>query len=262
MTGPGLAALQRQIQQAILQPAETPSLPWIASPDSRQRLAIYCNAYRLRLIDALAVDYPMLSSWLGEQSFSRLSWDYFRAFPSHYRSIRWVGRDLPRFLQAAPDYQARPQLAEMAQFEWTLGLAFDAGDGEPLATEDLTRIDPQSWPGLRLSLHPSVHRLRLWFPVPKVWKALQEGGPLPQCRPREEPTDWLIWRYDLRIFFRSLTAAEAEALTGVQQGENFATICERLSHHTDPVNAAERAAWLLQQWLNEGLIVKAETGDP
>ncbi|GAB6067201.1 DNA-binding domain-containing protein [Methylothermus subterraneus] len=246
-----LAQWQRRLQAAIVEENGAVS-------EFKEGLAVYRNAYRLRLIEALAADYPKLSRWLGEERFARLALDYVAAYPSRERSLRWVGRRLPEFLQGASPWQARPELAEMALFEWALGLAFDCADAEPLAPLHLAQIPIERWPALRLKLHPSVQVVALAYPVPQVWKALAAAEPPPACLKRPSPIPWLVWRQGFKVFFRSLAGPEHHALQKVLAGGAFAEVCEELAGWDLKPDVARYAVSLLWRWLEEGLVVAAE----
>ena len=232
---------QHQLQRLILEgrPADWPGL------------AVYQNAYRLRLTDALAVDYPLLRRWLGEDDFTRLAQDYLAAWPSRSFSIRWIGRDLPVFLQR----RGEAGRAEFAAFEWALEVAFDCADAEPLAAEVLAAVPPQDWPQLRFRFHPSVQLLWQHHAVLPLWRALQDGRPPPPCLPTETPVPVLVWRRGLRQFFRSLSPEEAGALGHLHGGGNFADACQWLATQTPIADAARQMAEWLHRWLAEGLIV-------
>lgn len=53
-----------------------------------QRLRIYHDAYRLRLLEALSVAYPNLLKRLGEVQFGRLARGYIEDRPSRYPTVR------------------------------------------------------------------------------------------------------------------------------------------------------------------------------
>src|SRR5271156_6213949 len=92
---------------------DAPPLP------AANRLAIYRNAYQVRLIDALNDTYPILHALLGDDMFVALGEAYVAAPPSVHRSIRWYGRELEDFLARTAPYEEQPILAEVALLEWT-----------------------------------------------------------------------------------------------------------------------------------------------
>ncbi len=135
------------------------------------RLAIYRNAYQVRLIDALNDTYPVLHGLLGDEMWVDLGEAYVAAYPSLFRSIRWYGGELADFLAQNAPYSDEPILSEVASLEWTLAEVFDARDAEALPRSALSAIEPQHGPALRFEFHPSLRRLSF------------AGIPLPSGRP-------------------------------------------------------------------------------
>ena len=228
--------------------------------DPEQRLGIYSNAYRARLIDALSDAYPSLHTLLGDEGFRKLGMAYIDAWPSHHFSIRWFGDRLSAYLAGSADYADVPVLAEMAAFEWALRGAFDAADTPTISRDDLQRIAPEDWAGLSFRLHPSVRRLDLSWSVPQLWKAIDQDGPPIKPEKNDYPIGWAIWRRDLQTFFRSLEVDEAWALDAVGEGHSFGDICAGLTEWVDEFNAPRRAAEFLGRWVDEALISEARSG--
>jgi hypothetical protein len=252
-----LRELQRELQRHLLGEdshivaaiVDTPPLPADA------RLAIYRNAYRVRLIDALDEAYSSLHKLLGDETFLGLGEMFIAAHPSVHRSIRWYGREIADFLSETPPFSAQPILAELAQFEWTLTEVFDAPDAAALDRTALTTIEPEAWGELRFSFHPSLRRVDLaWNAVP-VWRAVSADAepPLPELAP--QPVPWLLWRQNLQNYFRSLDATEEAALKAATSGDTFAEICAAVSQWLPPEETPLRAATLVGLWADSGIIV-------
>src|SRR3990167_541674 len=138
------------------------------------RLSIYENAYRLRLMDALAANYPVLYKCLGDDQFNQLAESYLKCHPSTYRSIRWFGDKLAFFLHKTAPYHCHSYLSELAQFEWTMTLVFDASDDPTLQIEDVVVIQPEKWPCMWFRPHASLHRLHLDWNVVQIWQAIMQ----------------------------------------------------------------------------------------
>jgi len=219
------------------------------------RLGIYGGAYRSRLADALAANYPALAKLLGESDFATLAMDYVRAHDSPFFSIRYYGDQLPAFLAAHEDYTAAPVLAELARWEWTMTCVFDAAEAAPLAHAQLARVPAAQWAQLRFSWHPSVHRLELAWNVPQLWQALSDDAQRPPVT--LQASSWLLWRHELLTFFRSLPPAEAAVLDAARSGWPFAELCELLCDEVGEAQAPAQAAELLRGWIAAGLIVGA-----
>jgi hypothetical protein len=222
------------------------------------RLEIYAEAYRLRLLGALENDFPALKALLGNEAFSKLGRTYIEAHPSHHFSLRYFGRHLKRFLTHTSPYRQAPWLAEMAAFEWALGEVFDAADSRTLTLDEIATIPPMKWAQMRLHFHPSVHRLDLHWNVPLLWKAIdQHESPGPPVE-SHIPLPWVLWRQDLKNYFRSLKEDEAWALDAAQAGKTFGTICEGLCIWHEEAKVPQQAAILLQRWVTDGLLSRID----
>jgi hypothetical protein len=251
-----LATLQERLQAHVLggEHAIDAHVVGTSAEDVAARLAIYSDAYRTRLTEALANNYPALVKLLGARDFAALAARYIAAHVSRTPSIRYYGDALSEFLATAADYQDVPLLAELAAWEWAMTEVFDAADGSPVGAEALACMAPEAWAELRFDFHPSVRRLELRWNVPPLWKALTADEPRPQHELAAEPQRWLQWRDGLQVRFRSLDADEAAALAVVMDGGSFGELCLRLSELVDDAQAPAQAALYLRSWLDAGLV--------
>ena len=250
-----LAELQREFQGYVLHgdPHVVEQIAGDERVDPQRRLRIYADAYRLRLVDVLATDYEALRALLGDQEFRAASAGYVMATPSEHRNVRWYGAGLPQFLRTTQPWAQSTATHEVALFEWTLTLAFDAADDPVVRFEDLAQLPAEQWPTLGFVLHSSVHVIQLRTNAPAVRKASDVKEPLPEVV-EDEPRSWLIWRKDLTACFRSLGEHEAWALSAVRAGADFTALCEGLCEWFPPEDAASQAAALLRQWVDDELI--------
>ncbi|HQR52072.1 MAG TPA: DNA-binding domain-containing protein [Burkholderiales bacterium] len=230
-----------------------------AGGERGSRFAIYRDGYRLRLAESLATDYPATRAVLGAERFAALAQAFVAAHPSRHFNLRWYGREFADFLRANREAQSN-HIADLAAFEWAVAGAFDAADAPPLTVDDVAAVPPESWPYLVLAFHPSCRRLQVGKHVPSLWQAATAGDTV-SC-PADDPTDapWILWRRELAVFYRQLAADEADALDGAAQGANFAGICVRLSAHVPEAQTPARAAALLRQWVEDGLVVGFDDG--
>ena len=95
-----LRELQQDMQRHLLGEASSVSAAIVDAPPlpAANRLAIYRNAYQVRLIDALHDTYPILHGLLGDEAWLALGEAYVAEHPSVFRSIRWYGGKLADFL--------------------------------------------------------------------------------------------------------------------------------------------------------------------
>jgi hypothetical protein len=252
-----LRELQRLLQRNLLGEDSAICAAIVDAPPlpAASRLAIYRNMYRVRLIDALGDTYSALHKLLGDETFQALGELFIDAHPSVHRSIRWYGGELADFLTECPPFAEQRILSEVARFEWTLAEVFDAPDAAALERAALSAIDPDVWSELKFRLHPSLRRLPLaWNTVP-VWQAVSgdEEPPLPELAP--QPVQWLLWRQNLKNYFRSVDAIEDTALEAALRGEAFAEICAAMTRWLPEEEIPLRAATLVGTWADSGIIV-------
>lgn len=251
-----LLRLQGAFQRHLLRPAGTTLRAVLSTgrAGAARRLAVYAEACRARLTGVLRSDFPALQGVLGQDAFDLMARDYILAHPSQSANLRWYGQHLAGFLARASRWRRRPVLAELARFEWALGLAFDAADAPLIAADDMRRIPPAAWPDMRLQLHPSVQLLGLRSNAPKLWRAVDAGETAPRPRGRNRTRTWLVWRKGFEPFYRVLPPAEAWALAAAARGADFASLVQGLCRFVGSKRAALAGAQFLRNWLEEGLV--------
>jgi len=252
-----LRELQQDMQRHLLGEQSTVTAAIVDAPPLKpeDRLAIYRNAYQVRLIDALHDTYPILHGLLGDEAWLALGEAYVAAHPSVFRSIRWYGRDLSVFMTHCSPYEDAPILSEVALLEWTLTEVFDARDAPVLQRAALAAVDPAAWGGLQFAFHPSLRRLELSWNTAAVWKAMSRDETPPGPELGAAAVTWLLWRQNLQNYFRSMTGVEAAALDAALRGRNFGEMCEALSNWLPQEEIPAAAAGLLGTWADSGIIV-------
>ena len=222
-----------------------------------KRLSIYADAYRLRIIEALASAYPKLKMLLGDDFFDQAARSYIDKFPSTYCNMRWVGGEMSAHLQQV--LPQHPVAAEMAQFEWTLGLAFDAADAPAKTLQDLANIALENWPDLIFGLHPSVKILDLQWNIVAIWNALNLQNTPPQ--PAKTMLPCLVWRQDLNAHFQTISKQEYSLIQCMALQATFGGLCEAVENARTGDNGAamQHVATYMAAWLNAGLISNIQT---
>lgn len=225
-----------------------------------ERLAVYADAYRLRLLEVLAEDFPGLHGMIGDQSFETLGIAYIDANPSDHPSVRWFGRRLAGFLRSTAPYREQPLLAEMADFEWAQGEVLDAADSPVLDMDALGGLAPGDWPGMHIGFQNALRRLDLDWNVPALWQAVHDETDAPPApRRMEAAVPWLLWRRGLEVHWRSLDDDERWAIDTVRGGCSFGELCEGLLARTGDAQVPLRAAGYLKRWVTDELAARIES---
>jgi hypothetical protein len=252
-----LRELQQDMQRHLLGESSAVTAAIVDAPPlpAADRLAIYRNAYQVRLIDALHDTYPVLHGLLGDEAWVALGEVYVAAHPSVFRSIRWYGGELADFLARCQPFADEPILAEVALLEWTLAEVFDAPDAEVLQRAALAAVDPSAWGALTFQFHPSLRRLEFSWNTAAVWKAMSRDETPPRPESAAAPAPWLLWRQNLQNYFRSMSGAESAALDSALRGRSFGEICEDLSALLPDDEIPAAAAGLLGTWADSGILI-------
>ncbi|SHH43842.1 DNA-binding domain-containing protein [Massilia sp. CF038] len=255
-----LPQLQAAFQDYVLGEGDaTPMLPAVRQQGALSpaaRLAIYHNAYRARMREALGEAFERTWTYIGDDLFNQMAGAYLLAHPSSFHNLRWYGDAFPAFLRE--QLAEHPFVAELAQFEWTLGLAFDAPDAAPASMDALRLLAPQDWAAQTFVLHPAVQLLTMQHNSVALWQGLGDACGPPEPAALASPQTWLVWRHNLQPHFRSLAVDEAAALMALRAGASFGAICADAQSD----DAATLVATWLRDWLGTGMLRATVVANP
>jgi hypothetical protein len=167
---------------------------------AEQRLALYRRSHRLRLIEAMRVQYPGLRHMLGEELFDAFALDYLEARPSRSYTLQRLGEGFADHLAATrPDADAAPadwpaMMIDLARLERTFGEVYDGPgtEGEPPPA-----IPAEPHPGLTVEPAPCLRLVRSSFPAAPYLSAVRRGEDPPLPAPAESfvavsRRDWVV----------------------------------------------------------------------
>ncbi|BDU18802.1 DNA-binding domain-containing protein [Dyella sp. GSA-30] len=251
--------LLRDIQQQVLHAMlaeQAPPLEILRGDeraDAATRFAVYHHAYRARLLEALAIEYPGLALMAGRR-FERLGAGYLEAHPSGHYNIRWHGAGLAAFLDYGRPWRDKPAFADMARLDWAISTVFDAADEPVMDPQALAQLAPEDW--ARLLLHPQ-YRLQILstsYNVAAFRKAADLGEPKPKLVHYSTAQSVLIWRQEWTVRYRTLEDDELIVLEAAIGGATFSELCDRLGRFHDESAAPARMVAILQGWLASHLL--------
>jgi hypothetical protein len=222
------------------------------------RLAIYRNAYRVRLKETLETDHEILGFILGDELFDEMAAGYIEAYPSRNKSLRDYANQLPKFLAETEPFSEHPIIGELATFERLLLSAFDAGEGQRLDQEQLAVLPAEDWPNMQLKFHPSMQLFHTQWNSVDSWQAIKAGR-APDAAALA-PGTWLLWRNRERLTeFASLSSEEHQILEAALSGVIFADLCEVLLEGHPEETAGQVAVEYLVSWMQRGVILAVST---
>jgi hypothetical protein len=241
-------------------PARTMDPVLLAVVDERgglgaaQRLDIYADMYRTRLIDVLREDFPRVAAVVGDEGFRALADRYLARHRSTHPSVRYVGRWFTDFVAreaALPRF-----VADLARLEWARVEVFDAPDTEPLRRADLASLPASQWPTLRLRPIHACLVIECAWPAHEIWATVGDGASGRATTDRSEPTTIRVWREGWSVSHAAMGDLERRVFPLLQRGEPFARLCAAAERGLEPEAAAREVGSLLMRWLEDGLLVR------
>jgi hypothetical protein len=268
-----LAHLQRWLQHVITHPAspsdaERAAAPIgameverVVRPSSRmsalERVGVYQDAYRARLLECLADDYPALRALLGRERFAALCRRYVVEHPPCVPSLNSYGEALPEFcvsaavidLCAATPAYAPALLRDLARIEWASVELIHAPSAAPLSADEIIAQQADFGEATLVPV-PSMRLLRLGHRMHASYMALRAG--LSADPPAPSVGFELLRRTDWQVTHTEIEVAEGELLTSVLAGAPLrlalAAALER------GVSEGDVAAYF-QRWFTAGLFM-------
>ena len=161
--GSVLAVSVREVERVLL-------------PSSRlagiDRLAIYGDAYRARLVECLADDYPALKYAMGDDAFEAMCLRYIARHPSQSPNLNSFGRHMAVFCRT----EERPLLrfeGDLAALEWAMVEVLHAPSAEKLDLATLATVPAERWAGARFLPSKAVRVLEFTYPVNAYFQAFR-----------------------------------------------------------------------------------------
>jgi hypothetical protein len=254
-----LEDLQRAMAAAVLEPlaageamrektADGRAMAEVAAsfiaPNSRlspfERLEIYNRQYWLRVLGALAEDFPALRAVVGSARFDALSVAYLTEYPSRSFTLRNLGSKLVEWLRAHPEFAGRRHAlaVDVARIEWAFVESFDSAERAPLTLKQIAALEGAS----RLALQPHLQLIALQYAADDLVLSLhkrekrqtseagvehesepeaEEKTPVKLPKLRRRATWVAAHRVDLSVFYRRLGREEFLTLDALRQGRSL-----------------------------------------
>ena len=252
-----LREAQHHMQTAIMQGMQFDSQPesWIRSKEAfapKDQLGVYINAYRFRLNDVVAEDYPVLKACLGEKRFNQLIWDFVNSETSTHFNIGRFALKLPGFMNACLPEDLFAQ--ELCQLETAIAQLTDPEETAPLTPEDLTGMTPETLMESVLYPRKALQLFAFAHPVNAYYRAAMEESFLK--KPHQKASYLAVFRHEDAVWRMDLEAQEYTLLKILFSGK---TIGEALTVIDD--SATAKLSEYFSRWMRNGLLAYYEYTD-
>ena len=245
-----LLKAQTQMQQAVMLGDRFDSAPsqWIRAKNAfapHEQLAVYANAYRYRLYDAVAEDYPVLRHYLTDKIFSDLIWAFVEeVLPDHFNIGRFALK-LPAFIQ-----QALPDDAfahAMCQLETTVAQMTDPTETQPLDEADIQGLTAETLLGLTLYPRQALALMQFDQQVNAYYQSVMDDQTPDE--PLHEAVYLAVFRHEDVVWRMELEAQEfgllSKLFSGASIGETLADVEE---------DAQYKITEYFSKWMRNGLL--------
>jgi hypothetical protein len=248
-----LAELQRSFAAVLMDGAPRTALEAAVRGDERasaaERVAVYADMYRLRLLDVLSEIYRRTRALLGDAGFDEVAQAYLYAHPSRSPSLRSFGDGFAAHLAAMDRLSGAPALALL---EWTRYDVFDARDQAPLTRDRLTGLDAETIAALPLRAHDACRLISCATDADALYRTLAHGPVRPSVV--ASPTRLLVWRDRHTVYHRVVPVRETALLERVLDGTSLGSLCEVMAADQPVEAAAIEVFALVGRWIADGVL--------
>lgn len=254
-----LAAQQHTLQNAILLGERADSKPagWIREKSefpAEKQLGVYVNAYRWRLFDVVAEDYPVLQAYLGKERFNSLINDFIEAVPPQHFNVARYAALLPAYQSTHASHDTFA--TELCVLETAIARLADSEETEALAPSHLAGMTPEILMQSRLYPRRALQLFAFGHPVNDYYKAVKEDMPIPSIA--RQPSFLVVFRHEEVVWRMDLEEPEYRLLSSLFAGD---TVGAALSIMDESV-AADISGYF-SRWMRNGLLAAHEyTGEP
>ncbi len=183
-----------------------------------RRFNIYRNNRMVSLIDNLTAAYPTVHQLVGDDFFRAVARLYIQKTPPRSPVMAEYGGDFDRFLDAFPNTQGVPYLADIATLEWCRLCSYHAQDAAAVRAEVLSEISPESLESTCFSMHPSLFLVSSQWPVGSIWSAIANNADQPVVD-MNRAEEVMVVRAEHTVSVQILPADGAELLKQLRDGK-------------------------------------------
>ncbi len=248
----GLAVIRRELDPDLLHQ----TVVGTEQLSAQQRMGIYAEGYRLRLLECMRAEYSCLYALLGESMFDPFAMEYLAARPSNSHTLFELGRDFPAFLTATrPAVNDPEQLRgmkmpeQLAQLERYRVMSIRGKGTERTSIEALDASLLLFQPDWVFQLADTSFVFDSDFDFVPCIDALDQQKTIPF--PSYRPQSLLVYRYGYRIRLQRLEPWQAAFLQGCD-GQAYWQQVQRQVADQCQLDSGELMARLIT-WLPEAV---------
>ena len=207
-----------------------------------QQFAIYSEGYRIRLVQAIRSDYPILLKLLGDSAFDALAVAYIEQNPPTSYNLDFYPHKFAGFVG---EKYGDAFVSELATLEATIAEVFMLTDSEPFLLDKFSQISPENFGEMFFNLRTACRLLQFSYPVSEWLSNARVQENLPEIPP-ENKSFLLVVRHNNEVQRHSLSEQEFALLMNLTSGKNVAEALEKTLE--EQPSYAENIIGSLQNW--------------
>jgi hypothetical protein len=261
MSAPSLKFFQQQFKAAIktsLSPEDflkTNSgkslISWIqtSSKDTPlQRLAVYRDAYDIRLFESLKTNFKTTFEILGDKQSLKFVTQYMRETPSKHADLGDVGHSFSKFLRTQNTAHDFPFLSDLARFESCILKSFHAKNLPACTVEHLkAELENNTPTDLTFSIQNACVLFQSGWNIYDIWKFKKKP-----CRHSQHI---LMFRPEFQVQVEALTPIAFDILSLLTQGKTLGEACSSLESLSTYSLEKKIQKWF-QEWMQKKLFIQ------
>lgn len=187
------------------------------APPLSRRFSVYRNNLFVSLVDALIARYPAVQTAVGAEFFAAMARDFVADHLPDTPLMMHYGDDFPDYLESFAPLTDYPWIADVARVERAITRIYHAADSHGLTSHDLAAIQVLDVGALTFQLIDALTLVNAPSPVVTLWEMntgqikLHDVDDMP-------PEIALIYRPDLVVRVKALTASEAAFISALRKG--------------------------------------------
>ncbi|MFA6456070.1 MAG: DNA-binding domain-containing protein [Bacteroidota bacterium] len=223
-----------------------------------ERIGIYRQMFFLRMTESMAIDYPGVKSFLGEEQFDRvIVEEYIRKYPSQSYTLNHLGRHFPLFIQES-SLPNRDFLYDLARLELSITNILAAEELPVLSAQQIATVPQEQWETITLIPIAALELLEFNHTVCDYLSAVNDE--MTPAAPQEENTFAVVYRKNFRVFWEELSAQQYVLLSALVSETPFGKALEVLINRfpgTEETLQQELFTWF-NEWVGNGLFSRIE----
>ena len=224
-----------------------------------ERLDIYRGMYVARMEEALAVDYPALKHFLGEDAFLKLAARYVEVHPSRSYTLNRLGDHLPAFIASlgTADLPRKDFCLDLARLELALTEVFDEAETPTMSSDAVQAVPQEAWERARLRPIAAFRLAEFAHPASQYIGAVEEENPFPRLARKK--TYAAAYRRNYQVYRLDLPASAYALLGSLASRETLGDAISRVLKRTwrPALKESDLFDWF-REWISEGLFQSVE----